>query len=76
MRSAAPRLLGVWTLALAVISGCGKRESNPGADGRTQRQRDSVIGASQLPGAQGVRGALRVSDSADARRVREDSAGQ
>jgi hypothetical protein len=38
--------------------------------------RDSVIGASQLPGAQGVRGALRVSDSAASRRAREDSAGQ
>lgn len=70
------RLLAGWTLVLAAISGCGKAGSNPGGDARTQRQRDSVIGASQLPGAQGVRGALRVSDSADARRARQDSVGE
>jgi hypothetical protein len=47
-----------------------------GADSRratTERERDSVLGASALPGAQGVSGALRVSDSAAARRAREDS---
>ena len=38
-----------------------------------ERARDSVIGASQLPGAQGVRGALRTADSSAARRAREDS---
>lgn len=39
----------------------------------TERQRDSAIGESKLPGAPGVTGALRVSDSAAARRAREDS---
>jgi hypothetical protein len=43
---------------------------HPPADARA---RDSTIGASQLPGAQGVRGALRTTDSAAARRAREDS---
>lgn len=38
-----------------------------------QRARDSAIGESQLPGAAGVRGALRAADSAEARRAREDS---
>jgi hypothetical protein len=38
-----------------------------------QRERDSVLGASRLPGAGGVRGALRVADSAAARRQLEDS---
>lgn len=33
-----------------------------------ERERDSRIGTSQLPGAQGVRGALRAGDSAAARR--------
>jgi len=54
--------------------------SKPAADQpqteRSQRERDSTIGASQLPGAQGVRGALRVADSAAARQARIDSAGQ
>jgi hypothetical protein len=39
----------------------------------SERERDSIIGASRLPGAQGVGGALRVSDSARARVTREDS---
>lgn len=38
-----------------------------------QHARDSVLGASNLPGAQGVQRALEVSDSAAARRAREDS---
>lgn len=39
----------------------------------TQRQRDSAIGETRLPGAQGVRGALRVQDSAAARNARLDT---
>jgi len=39
----------------------------------SERERDSIIGASQLPGAQGVGRALRASDSAGARRALEDS---
>ena len=37
-------------------------------------EQDSTLGASRLPGAQGVSGAIKVADSAAARRVREDSA--
>jgi hypothetical protein len=40
---------------------------------RTERERDSILGASQLPGARGVRGALGASDSAAARNARLDS---
>lgn len=42
----------------------------------TQRQRDSAIGASRLPGAQGVTGALRAADSASARRAALEAAGR
>jgi hypothetical protein len=56
-------------IVLAV--GCGG-SSDQGA-AQTQRERDSVIGQSQLPGAQGVRGAMAASDSADARQARLDS---
>jgi hypothetical protein len=59
---------GLWWLAVAACSG-GAQQRHP----RDERARDSVIGASQLPGAQGVRGALRTADSATARRAREDS---
>jgi hypothetical protein len=54
-----------------LIIGCSTGETRgPEA---TERQRDSVIGASQLPGAAGVRGALRAGDSAAARNARLDS---
>jgi hypothetical protein len=39
----------------------------------TQHERDSMLGASRLPGATGVRGALRAQDSAAARNSRLDS---
>jgi hypothetical protein len=62
-------------LALSTgVSSCRRTESAPPP--ATERERDSIIGASQLPGAQGVRGALRASDSAAARRGREDATGQ
>ena len=40
---------------------------------RTERERDSIVGQSRLPGARGVQGALDVSDSAAARNARLDS---
>jgi hypothetical protein len=64
---------GPITLALValMLTACGGGAApHPPADARA---RDSAIGASQLPGAQGVRGALRTTDSAAARRAREDS---
>jgi hypothetical protein len=45
----------------------------PSQQPATQRERDSMLGASQLPGATGVRGALRGQDSAAARNARLDS---
>ena len=66
----------VTILVLAAIGLAGCKSSSSTARPTTERERDSAIGASQLPGAQGVRGALRVSDSATARRAREDSVGQ
>lgn len=44
------------------------------AEELTRRQRDSVIGNSGLPGAQGVRRALDASDAAAARAAAFDSA--
>lgn len=61
-------------LFLAGLLACGggepaERTQTPDA----QRARDSVLGTSDLPGAQGVQRALEVSDSSAARRAREDS---
>ena len=60
--------------AAALVAGCAKPQ--PAAQARdsvSQRRTDSVIGASKLPGAQGVRRALRDQDSAAARNARLDS---
>jgi hypothetical protein len=63
-------------LAVLAVTGCAARDEAKPAAGKTERERDSVLGASKIPGAGAVGAALRVSDSAAARRAREDSAAQ
>lgn len=53
--------------------GCSSGERAHTDAPAAQRVQDSAIGESKLPGAAGVRGALRAADSAEARRAREDS---
>jgi hypothetical protein len=67
------RLLVVLSLSALPVTGCGKKEEAPAKPAMTQRQRDSVIGASALPGARGVQNALRAQDSIQARNHRLDS---
>ena len=63
-------------LLVAFCLGCpSKRAADQPQNAQTQRARDSVIGESNLPGAGGVRGALRASDSAAARQALIDSVG-
>jgi hypothetical protein len=57
---------------LIAMLGChekGSASKHP----RSERERDSILGQSRLPGAQGVRGALRESDAAKARNAQLDS---
>ena len=71
MPSARPRsILTATTLALILLGCSGEPADRPD---RTDRERDSLIGQSALPGAQGVRGALRAQDTASARAARIDS---
>ena len=72
----------VLLLSLLLTSACGDTGSDDGsdadlnavpADSVTQRQRDSVIGESGLPGAGGVRGAIEASDAAADRSSAIDS---
>ncbi|MDP3775462.1 MAG: hypothetical protein Q8Q85_14480 [Gemmatimonadales bacterium] len=60
---------------LLLVAACGKSDAPrmQNADTLTQRQRDSVIGASGLPGAQGISKAQAAQDSANARTARADS---
>jgi hypothetical protein len=61
-------------LALPILlAACSGQSQEGGADSLTQRQRDSIVGASGLPGAQGIQKALQAADSAEARGARLDS---
>ncbi|HEU4648330.1 MAG TPA: hypothetical protein VFS33_04675 [Gemmatimonadales bacterium] len=67
---------GFW-LTLGVAACClaaGCKSSVTAGTGRTERERDSIIGQSKLPGAAVVGKALQASDSAAARRAAQDSA--
>ena len=57
-------------LVLVLLAGCNSERPE---QTRSQGVRDSAIAESELPGAAGVKGALAVSDSAEARRALEDS---
>jgi hypothetical protein len=59
--------------ALAVSACASKSEGNR-RDTMTQRQKDSTLAQTGLPGAQGVAKALAAADSAKARQARIDSA--
>src|SRR2546422_7857188 len=65
------------TLALALLAACsgGKPAKSAAArDSLTERQRDSILAQSRIPGASGVGSAMRAADSASARvrRIRRD----
>lgn len=63
--------LAVLACSLLVAAACGgKPDAPPARSAEEQRAVDSTVGASGLPGAQGVRGAMAASDSA-AKRARE-----
>jgi hypothetical protein len=59
-------------LLLAAAAACAA-PADESADTLSQRERDSAIGASKLPGAPGVSAAMRAADSAAARNARLDS---
>jgi hypothetical protein len=59
-------------LVVLVISACGSRDSDKSnaqtvnRDTLTERQRDSILAGSRIPGARGVGKAMRVTDSTSA----------
>jgi hypothetical protein len=68
------RRLGFVIAAIAIgITACGKDEPDTKRD-LTQREKDSILGASQIPGAKAVKRAITSADSAAARQARLDSA--
>jgi len=61
-------------LAAALTLASCKGNSVTAGTGRTERERDSIIGRSKVPGAAAVQRALDVSDSAQRRGAQLDSA--
>jgi hypothetical protein len=72
-RGAARRAALAACLALGAAA-CGRpADDTARRDTLTQRQRDSAVAASRLPGAGGVGAALRAQDSAARRKAQLDS---
>lgn len=69
------RRVSIVALGIAVVvSGCSAETGGNRRDTMTQRQKDSVLAKTGLPGAQGVGKALAAADSQKARQARIDSA--
>jgi outer membrane biogenesis lipoprotein LolB len=60
-------------LLLAACSGGKTAKSAADGDSLTERQRDSILAQSRIPGARGVGSAMRAADSASARIRATDS---
>lgn len=65
------RILTILVMVLLVLA-CSKKTSDTTGKKLTQRQRDSVLAETGLPGAEVVGTALEVSDSTEARAKRLD----
>jgi len=62
-------------LAAVAVTAVGCNTDTPKTStGRTERETDSVIGQSKIPGAQGVKRAMDAQDSARARAAAIDTA--
>ena len=68
------RLAGTaWLAGLLLLAGCSGKNTGDRADRLPEKIPDSVLAKSKLPNANAVGAALRLQDTAAARRAREDS---
>jgi hypothetical protein len=58
-------------LAVLMLAGCGGKSTSARTEHPAAGAQDSAIARSNLPGAKGVGAAMRLADSANARRARE-----
>ena len=69
------RLAPIVVLALVACSGGGSSQQTVNRDTLTQRQKDSILAQSKIPGAAGVGAAMRAADSTSARVQAADTVG-
>ena len=65
--------MGGLVLVTVIIAACAGDDTDDRAN-LTQREKDSILAGSQIPGARGVKKAMTSADSASARQARLDSA--
>ena len=63
-------------LFLLALAACGQQDTQQSSTTRTEREKDSILAGSQIPGAKAVKKTMTVADSAAARGLRIDSAQQ
>ena len=70
-------VIGSSVLSLALV-GCAKDDTTQTSTTttRTEREKDSILAGSQIPGAKAVKKAMTVADSASARQIRIDTSQQ
>jgi hypothetical protein len=61
-------------LCATAAAGCSNNDAGEKRAQLTQREKDSILGASQIPGAKAVNRAMISADSASARAAKLDSA--
>jgi hypothetical protein len=61
-------------IVVLVLAACARDDGDVNKRQLTQREKDSILGASQIPGAKAVSRAMTSADSATARALRLDSA--
>ena len=69
------RRAAYFIVLVGALSCTRKPAATTAQDTLTRRQKDSAIGASAIPGAQGVRGAMKAADTAAAQNAVIDSTG-
>lgn len=67
------RRLTMAALLLAALAACTKNKDAAAEKLKSERERDSVLGQSKIPGATGVGKAMTVADSAGGRVQLQDS---
>ena len=67
----------LWVVPLCLVAACSgaadKSSQSVNRDTLTERQKDSILAGSKIPGARGVGSAMRAADSTSAGILRADS---